>query len=147
MSHSMLVGAVKAALIAFALSFVLLFVFAAVILSMPDPDSMLLLAVYAPLGIGSAVCGILSVLFSGEKHMLSGAISGVFYILLLLFGSVIAALFTGCMIDFLSLLIHSAVVMGLSLLISFAASKKNASPHSKKSVMRSAAKRAAYYNR
>jgi len=75
MPHRMLKVTLRAAILAFAVSFFLIFIFAYAAYRMPDvPDSLITVFAYAALAVGGLLCGILFVPYLGRNL---GKIKGV----------------------------------------------------------------------
>lgn len=150
MSRQSLTVTLRAAILAFAVSFILLFVFAALVYRMPDvSDSLIAIFAHAPLAVSSLLCGITASAGTSDNPLIVGAVSGIVYFALLLCASAAASLITGSVFAVLPMLISAAVSVMLSLAGAFIGAKRSSSSrsHSKKSIMRSAIKRAGHSHR
>lgn len=88
MNGRLLLNALKGAGIALLISFVLLLLFNQILLQMPDPDSLLDVMAHTAQLIGAFLGGLLASRFHKERGFVVGGVTGVFYALLILLGSV-----------------------------------------------------------
>ena len=153
MPHRMLKVTLRAAILAFAVSFFLIFIFAYAAYRMPDvPDSLITVFAYAALAVGGMLCGILSSVRNDDNPLIVGSVSGLAYFSLLLICSAGLSLASGCMFGLVPAVISAAVSVTVSAAGALIGANKSASSRSrsrsKKSVLKRSAKlRTGLYNR
>ena len=155
MPHRMLKVTLRAAILAFAVSFILIFIFAYAAYCMPDvPDSLITVFAYAALAVGGLLCGIVSSVGNDDNPLIVGSVSGLAYFSLFLICSAGLSLASGCMFGLVPAVISAAAAVMASVVGALIGAKKSASSRShlrsrsKKNVIKRSAKlRTGYYNR
>ena len=121
--------AVKAFAVGIILSAVLLFAFTGIAFFSKDPDSLTALLGYGALYISSAVMGIVAARLSGEKGVVSSALSGVMMLVLLILMSFLPMECTGSEVSPLVNMLMYAAVPGVTVVAGLLFGKRKPAKH------------------